>query len=155
MLNSSWYFSKFGFHFSVLNPGRNCELWMNTLNDTYRRFGANSGHIYGTYSGHSVFRLIVWLTGINCTGRSAVCTGRFTCTFHPVFSSRIWTNLIWWAEQWFLPFLKKFSRQYSSCPWSIKPYAQCWSGWVRTSAGEKNCKPTAPSGPWLIDWLND
>ena len=29
--------------------------------------------------------LIVWLTGINCTGRSVVCTCWFTCTFYPVF----------------------------------------------------------------------
>ena len=48
-------------------------------------FGANLGHIYGTYSRHLVFRLIVWLNGINCTGRCAVCTGWFTCTFYPVF----------------------------------------------------------------------
>ena len=33
----------------------------------------------------SVIRLIVWLTGINCPGRPAVCTCWVTGTFYPVF----------------------------------------------------------------------
>ena len=90
--SSEWFkviyylvFVKFEFHFSVLNPGEKCQLWTETLDDTWKRFGANSGHIYGTCSGHWVFRLIVWLTGTNCTGRSAVWTCWFTGTFYPVF----------------------------------------------------------------------
>ena len=88
---TSWYLRNFDSNFLFWIQEKNVKFeWIRLttvlwLNDIWKRFGAKSGHIYGTYSGHWVLRLIVWLTGINCTGRAAVGTCWFTGTFYPVF----------------------------------------------------------------------
>ena len=109
VFSSEWFsvmhhllmFAKFGFQFSVLNPGKKYQIQMNTLNETWKRFGANSGQISGTYSGHTVFRLIVWLARSKCTSTLIHLHVPFPWPFHHGF----WTNLILFnkkiVQKWF------------------------------------------------------
>ena len=93
VFSSEWFkvmyylliFAKFGFQFFFWIQEKNVKFkWIrltirqSVLSQTQNTFVAHT-------SDTSVIRLIVWLTGVNYPGKSAVCPCWFTCTFYPVF----------------------------------------------------------------------
>ena len=68
---------------------------------------------------HSIVRLILWFIGINCTGRSAVCTCWIPCTFYPVFHNEFGPNFILVSKKnGFCLFWSSSLLKYSFCLWS-------------------------------------